>query len=67
MTTSPQILVIGIGNDFAGDDAVGHVVVREFQIEGVNLRRDGVQFRVLAIEFSLRSSCGFCGGFSLRD
>ena len=28
MTTPPQILVIGVGNDYAGDDAVGRVVVR---------------------------------------
>jgi hydrogenase maturation protease len=39
MTTSPQILLIGIGNDYAGDDAVGHVVVRELKtIEGDNLQ-----------------------------
>jgi hydrogenase maturation protease len=39
MTTASQILVIGVGNDYSGDDAVGRVVARELKsIEGGSVR-----------------------------
>ena len=39
MTTPPQVLVIGVGNDYGGDDAIGHVVARELKtIEGERIR-----------------------------
>jgi hydrogenase maturation protease len=39
MTTPRQILVIGVGNDYGGDDAVGRIVARELKsIEGDKVR-----------------------------
>lgn len=39
MTTPRQILVIGVGNDYGGDDAVGCIVARELKsIEGDKVR-----------------------------
>ena len=39
MTAPQQILIIGLGNDYRGDDAVGRVVARRLKaIEGYNLR-----------------------------
>jgi len=31
VTPLPQILVIGVGNDYGGDDAAGHLVVRKLK------------------------------------
>jgi hydrogenase maturation protease len=39
MTTTSQILVIGVGNDYGGDDAVGRIVARDLKsIEGDRVR-----------------------------
>ena len=36
---SSQVLVIGIGNDYAGDDAVGRIVARRMTaLSGGNIR-----------------------------
>jgi hydrogenase maturation protease len=36
MTEPRQILVIGLGNDYRGDDAVGHVVARKLKAIGAD-------------------------------